>query len=787
MKKTILWGVLFLFAIASFSAIKFSPQTIYIGEEVTFSIDNSNNCNSCSWDFGDGTAKILNVSDKLSVKHTYYKTGNFLITFTFGGCPGGNTPPPSMMLQITVLDNRTISISPQNPVEHEEVTISLNNAHTSLIKWDFGDGSPTLSGGISVKHTYNTTGVYTIKALEKGFLNAPVSRTIAIAPDPRTVSFTPTNPKEGDEITFSAENFKSNSLKWDFGDGTVLSGGKTIIHKYKSSGNYKIKVFDNNGKDEYPVFLSLNILKDMRKISWDPNTPVEGEFIKFIAKGFNSSSILWDYGDGNKERGSSSSFHFYKKSGSYEVKAYDFGGKDNNPVKIKIFVMRDKRRVVWKPQQPVEMEQVSFSLINFNSKSYIWRFGDRIEKRTNVPYVTHSYRVPGTFTIRVYDGERKFGIPLVAKILIQKDRRSLTISKRTVHVGEFLEVKTTGFKSNSLLWDFGDGIKKIGKQAENHVYKKVGTYTISVKDEGGKDLKIFKTQVQVLPDQRTIELSSNKIGIGEKLTLKAVNFYSKNIFWDFGDGIKKIGKPYESHFYRKKGKYTIKAIDYAGKDTKTFTKSVEVIVKKSHASSLEISRAELFFLKTMKNYAIVSKEEKMFGAKVKIKFEGTGILTAYWKIDDKPFKLINTPLSFGQYKVFTLKNIPVHGFGLHKLSFTIKSPSTKVNLLGYFFVSPSRKKIQIILPEDNSIVKKKDVSLKWEKVKKASYYRITIAQTVLSLFKKPEKKSLEKKNSYIANLKKSKESEQRYFWFVEALDKDKNIIACSDINSFLLK
>ena len=866
MKKFLLGCFVFLISFNLFSKILFNPQTIYIGQEVTFSIDNSRKCSSCSWDFGDNTAKVQGIADYKSVKHTYKKAGNYLITFTFGGCQGGDTTPSPMMLQITVLDNRTITVTPKNPFVYEEVTFSLNNSITSLVKWDFGDNSAKPMGGKTIKHTYFSAGTYTIKAVEKGYLNAPITTTITVGPDPRKVTYLPTNPRVGETINFAAKNFKSTSLKWDFGDGTTKSGTNSITHVYGKEGTYNIKVFDKNGNDEFPITFNLLIQKDMRTVSWtpkdpkrgdsivftaknfkstslkwdfgdntvvngsksashsykvagtytlkvydskgqdkfpliynlkvredlrnlmwSPNSPAEGENIVFIAKNFDSSNLLWDFGDGIKERGSSKTIHSYRKVGIYEIKVYENNGKDQNPFKTKIQINRDIRKISWTPQNPLEMEEVNFKLSNFYTGDYLWRFGDRVEVNTKKPSVSHTFRKSGEYTVRVYDNKGKFSTPIVAKIKVLPDLRKVELRKKRVHVGESLTIKTINFKSNSLLWNFGDGTKKIGKQAENHIYKKVGTYTISVKDKGGKDLKTFKTQVQVLPDQRKIELSSNKVGIGEKLTLKALNFYSTNIFWDFGDGIKKIGKTYESHFYRKKGKYIIKATDYAGKDDKTFTKSVEVIVKKSHASSLEISKAELFFLKTMKNYAVVSKEEKMLGAKVKIKFEGTGILTAYWKIDDKSFKLINTPLSFGQYKVFTLKNIPVHGFGLHKLSFTIKSPSTKVNLFGYYFVSPSKKKIQIIIPEDNSIVKKRDVSLKWEKVKKASYYRITIAQTILSLFKKPEKKSLEKKNSYIANLKKSKESEQRYFWFVEALDKDKNIIACSDINSFLLK
>ena len=784
MKKTVIGVVFILLSVFLYSKIVFNPQTIYVGHEITFSIDNPNGCNSCSWDFGDNTSKILAVADNVSVKHTYTKPGNYSVTFTFGGCPA--TPnPSSIILLITVLENRTISISPQNPTVHQQVTITLNNALTHSVKWDFGDNSPKPLDKEITKHTYSTTGVYTIIATEKGFLNAPVTRTIAIGPDPRTVDYLPKNPKAGEKIDFTANNFTTATLRWDFGDGTVISSGKTTSHTYNNSGTYTVKVFDNNGQDEYPITFNLTIAKDMRIIRFSPNMPSEGENITFSAQNFKSSAILWDFGDGFRGKGPSKIVHYYKSFGNFEVKAYDNNGNDQNPVKIKIQVMKDMRRLSWEPMTPVDMEPVKFTLSNFNAEHYLWKFGDRKETRTSVPSTSHVYNRPGIYTVRVYDKKGKFAIPVIAKVNVQKDFRKVETLKRNVHVGERFSIKTKGFKSNVLLWDFGDGNKKRGGKEEIYFYKRTGIYTINVKDKNGNDPKIFKLQIQVLPDQRKIELSSNKIGIGEKLTVKAVNFYSKNVLWDFGDGIKKLGSTSENHFYRKEGKYTIKAIDYAGKDDLSFSKTAEVVITRSQASALAISGGEFFFPNNGKSYIVISKEERNFKAKVRIKFEGTGILTAYWKIDDKPFKLVNTPLSFGQFKAFTLKGIPTHSFGIHKISFAFKNPSTKANLYGYYFVSPIKRKIQIITPKDNEIVKNNKIRLKWKQVKGAYSYKIVLSKSVGTLFKKPEKRLYKKVNTHTLKIQNFKKG--RYFWFIEAFGKSNEFILCSEINSFILK
>ncbi len=780
MKKLFIFVVCLFLSIHLLSKIIFTPQKIVIGQQVTFSIDNPNNCSSCRWEFGDGTRQD-NVKDTDSVTHIYTKAGGYMVKITFDGCQGV-TPPAPEFLTINVVDERTISVTPPNPKAHETITFTLNNALTNVVRWNFGDGSPEITGGSSITHVYNNSGNFKVSAKEKGFTQSPVEITVNISPDPRTVTFSPQNPREKEEITFRAKAFKASGLLWDFGDGKKVRGGPVIVHSYNNAGNYNIKVFDNEGKDEFPILINISVQKDLREITYNPPDPTQGEIIRFSAKGFKSSTLSWDFGDGTKKKGGSSITHFYRNFGIFEIRVSDNGGKNSNPFTRKIQITKDRRNITWEPPNPVDHEPVKFKLISFNTNGYLWRFGDRVEKRTSLPYITHTYNKPGTFTVRVYDIKGKFGTPLIAKVTISKDQRKVMVTKRTIHVGEEISIKAIGFKSNILLWDFGDGVKKTGKTEESHIYLKTGNYKITVNDKGGQDKKVFTVQVQVLPDQRKIEVSNSTIGIGEKAQIKALNFYSQKILWDFGDGVKKIGGNTETHYYRKKGEYLVKAIDYAGKDKKIFTAKIKVIIKPSKVSALAISGGELFFTSTGKNYSIAYLRQKNFTAKVRLKYEGTGIISAYWKIDDKHYKLVNQILSFGQSKLFSIKNIPTIETGLHKISFWIKSPKTKFELKGYYFVSPTKEKVTLIIPKDQKKIVKKEITLKWKPVEKAVTYRVILSQTIDTLFRKPYKEFKKKQTIfYIKNL-----SNGKYYWFVEAFDKNNRLLACSNISSFTI-
>ncbi len=862
MKKLFIFVVCLFLTIYLLSNIIISPQRVIVGQQVTFSIDKSNNCSSCSWDFGDGSHQD-NAKDSDSVTHIYTKAGSYTVKITFGGCQG-ITPPAPEILMINVVDERTIGFTPHNPKVHESITFTLNNALTNVVRWNFGDGSPEMTGGSSITHVYNNSGSFKVSAKEDGFTQSPVEITLNISPDPRLVNFSPQSPRAKEEITFNAKAFKSPNILWDFGDGTKVKGGNIITHTYlnkknynvkvfdydgkdefpitfkinvvkdsreiiynpsnpsvnedinfearffksqpllwdfgdgakvqagtsvkhayTNTGNYTVKVYENGGKDNYPIELKINISQDLRNISFTPVIPTAFQYINFEAKSFKTNSLLWDFGDGTKKQGGIKISHFYRNPGTFEVKVSEFGSKSSKPVIKKIQITKDKRNITWEPKNPVDHEPVNFKLILFNTNGYMWRFGDRVEKRTSVPYITHTYNKPGTFTLRVYDTRGKFGTPLITKITISKDQRKVMSIKRTIQVGEKIFIKAIGFNSNVLLWDFGDGVKKSGQTEESHIYLKTGKYKITVKDKGGQDKKIFTSQIQVLPDQRKIEVSNPTVGIGEKVLIKALIFYSEKILWDFGDGVKKIGKKIETHYYREKGEYLIKAIDYAGKGKKTFTAKIKVIIKPSKVSALAISGGELFFTNSGKNYSIAYLKQKNLTAKVRLKYEGTGIISAYWKIDDKHYKLVNQILSFGQSKVFSIKNIPTIERGLHKISFWIKSPKTEFELKGYYFVSPLKEKIRIIVPKDQMIISTKKFLLKWKALENLTKYKIVISHKINNLFEKPAK-DFTKRNTKL-ELQTNEFSDGKYFWFVKGYDKNDKLIACSDINSFIIK
>jgi len=61
--------------------------------------------------------------------------------------------------------NPQITFSPREPRPGAAVEFTaVDFISTTLIRWDFGDGSPPVQGGKEISHTYQSTGTFAVAA-----------------------------------------------------------------------------------------------------------------------------------------------------------------------------------------------------------------------------------------------------------------------------------------------------------------------------------------------------------------------------------------------------------------------------------------------------------------------------------------------------------------------------------------------------------------------------------------------------------------------------------------------
>jgi hypothetical protein len=156
-----------------------------------------------------------------------------------------------IMLAVTANLAAAITYSPPAPKTGETVFFTLSpttGSPTGSISWNFGDNSPAQSGtSLTVTHVYAAIGSYTAKASYATMSHFQVDQVTVTVIDPRQISYSPLQPKAGQAVAFTAQNFFSSCIRWDFGDATIQNGAAAESHTYANPGSYTVHAYEECG------------------------------------------------------------------------------------------------------------------------------------------------------------------------------------------------------------------------------------------------------------------------------------------------------------------------------------------------------------------------------------------------------------------------------------------------------------------------------------------------------------------------------------------------------------
>lgn len=236
------------------SLIKASYVTIYSEPAVNFSFSNgcvNSNINftnnttiptgtvtSYAWNFGDG-----NLSTTQTPTHAYNNSGSYIVTLT-GTSNNGCSSSSSKTLTISnkpVVQFNTNADSGCVPLN---ITLTdLSSTVGSVYNWSFGDNS--MSTLQNPAHTYNTSGVFTVKLIvtAPGGCKDSLTKTNYItALNPPTALFsvaTATVNLPNAVASFTNLSTNSTNYIWNFGD-TQSSTIASPTHMYSSPDTYQV-------------------------------------------------------------------------------------------------------------------------------------------------------------------------------------------------------------------------------------------------------------------------------------------------------------------------------------------------------------------------------------------------------------------------------------------------------------------------------------------------------------------------------------------------------------------
>jgi PKD repeat protein len=683
------------------------PGQIVVGSEVHFRCEADTEAGAnLRWDFGDGSSESKPGKEN---QHVFREPGNFHVTCVPEGSPSG---PLSGEIMVSVGDNRRISPDGTRFRQGSKVNFRSDNFVANGLRWDFGDGTVE-PGPRNHGHVYANPGTFTVKAFDfNGDTQTAITCPVAIEADNRQLTVVPGAPRANQGVAFSAQNFSGGSLRWDFGDGTQVSGGASMNHPFRQAGNYQVQVWEAGDVQDSALKTAVTVQPDARQVGIiGPADIFEGAEVVFESRNFASADLQWDFGDGTVEPGGGRQAHHFLRPGNFQVKVVE-AGTSNLPLEKKVQVLNDNRVLQVKTAVIFANSEIEIEAQNFHGGTISWDFGDG-QLQSGPRLMKHRYARAGQFRLRAVDFAGRDGKTLERNIVVQNDSRLIRLPDEVI-AGEPVAMQLQNAGAGDYTWKFSDGESRGGGlELRDKVFRSPGPQRITVVDAAGTYPPLEKT-VQVLPDNRVLKESAGFILPKEEVAFTALNFRGPAVRWDFGDGtVKESGQLAERHAYSALGRYQVKAVDFNGGSSKVFSADVVVV---ETTPGFEVSTLEFVF-DNGKYYRVIAKNSPGPGYQLRVKAKGRGVLAGQLILDNMPIGLFQLVVQENQAAALPkaqMPALPVMDLGLHELTvkFTNYSFNQHIPIIKYFVSAAGM--IQIVAPlVDARVPAGQTIELRW--------------------------------------------------------------------------
>ncbi len=587
------------------------------------------------WQFGDG-GYTNNSNYTVSPTHIF-PTGTFNVThYVTRNGPNGNTLCYNYSTQqITITQgaclisaNFTSYLNTANNTSSLEYYYYNNNPYvspTDSIRWTFGDGTSSNAYNY-VTHTFPSPGIYNvclriIKRNADGTLSNCISEKCKL--DTVTYQcFTQSHfSSNADSISttapatvlFTNQSYPFNStdsLTWNFGDGSPVSHAQNPNHLYSAAGVYTVclKVKRNSTAAGMPVCVN-EYCKQITILGAYPNCTLVANFTSYrdslasapLTYHFTNTtnplsstdSIRWAFGDGSTSNQVNPN-HTYAYAGNYYVCLRVIKRNPNgiltNCISEKCYIV-----VVAPPVIPCNI-QVYFSsladslqsnIIHFTNQSIgyasgdsiTWYFGDGTFSNAVNP--NHIYTIAGSYTvclvikknliiagatscIREYCKTITVSLPctLIADFYSYRDSLP-TVALNTYH---FINTSAPLSSTDSIRWTFGDGTSS-NQVNPTHIYANYGTYNVCLRvikrNPNGVLTNCVSEKCYAINVVQVCNINASYTWQADSANYKKINFTNNTVplasataLWNFGDGTTATTWN-ASHVYAQAGRYYV--------------------------------------------------------------------------------------------------------------------------------------------------------------------------------------------------------------------------------------
>ncbi len=596
------------------------------------------------------------VTDSPAVQHTwsFYQTNGNYNNVSFSVSPSLNFPTGIFLVRhaivrlspngIFCIDSsfQTITITQGcilNAFYNGNHNLSSNPTHsyynftnylsaTDSIRWTYGDGSS--SSAYDGLHTFLNPGVYNvclrlIKRNTDGTLSNCISEycrldTITLPPvcniqayfsnsadsvvSPATIQF--------NNLTV---NFNpTDSITWNFGDGSAVSHTVNPNHIYTASGTYTVclRVKRNSTSPSTPPCISeyckqITITSPactlLANFTWYRDSivtiPYSYHFTNTSAPLSSSDSIRWTFGDGTTSN-QLNPVHNYTTPGTYNVclriiKRNASGALTNcisekcyNVIVTSTINTCNIQAYFTNISDSLQQNIVHFTNQSpgyLSTDSIYWNFGDGSPIVCCVSNPNHTYTLSGTYTvcIRIVRHTVPGTAPCIreyCKVITVTTPCNLLVtysyykdSSVTPAVYHFTNTTATLAATDSIRWTFGDGTSS-NQINPTHSYAQPGSYMaclrVQRRNANGTLSSCFGEVCYLIvvtnPTTTPCNIQAYFSSIANTSQPNTINFTNQSpgylptdsVFWNFGDGspiVTGVNNP--THTYTAAGSYNV--------------------------------------------------------------------------------------------------------------------------------------------------------------------------------------------------------------------------------------
>ncbi len=438
--------------LVNFSAL---PSPVCVGDTVFFT-NQTDTATGFLWNFGDGiTSQLTNPV------HAYQTPGTYDVKLIgIRQYAPGNACTDSIIKQITVVATLPGSFAVSDSIGDcipFNVTFTSQTFPSALTTWNFGNGA--VDTGNVVNYTFTNPGTFIVTMTVRDPDGCTYVATRNIIVNGPTGSFIYDNGFicGNTPVRFEANTTGTDSIRWNFGDGTFLMATSNVVyHTYSQSGVYVPSaelISGTNGNCRRTIIGGDTIRVDYVNAGF---TSTQLRLCGSTTVNFNDTSRSyfpmqtwqWNFGDGNSS-GVRHPNHTYTSTNTWPIQLIatsSSGCADTTiaPVFVKVDV-KPEASIVHDPvgcvNQPVTYNSVVISPDPITY--YSWTFSNLASGNTAT--VTNNYAAPGNYTAQLITGT-SFGCydTVTSTITINPSPFVNTSPNMVICRGESAEINTTG-------------------------------------------------------------------------------------------------------------------------------------------------------------------------------------------------------------------------------------------------------------------------------------------------------------------------------------------------------